>query len=147
MIRWVGQKRSKSWWRNTWMPPYQKLERNALIWSYFQNVWCGRLWGHWGQRIFAVEFRGYGPEILFSFLIVWLSTLRKLSQTVPEFWLIDFIALDLFDFGNDIDFKNGHTKHFENSLKSMHFFPILMGGMNFRWRSHLNQISSPGRGA
>ena len=82
---------------------YQKLERNALIWSYFQNVWCGRLWGHWGQRIFAVEFRGYGPEILFSFLIVWLSTLRKLSQTVPKFWLIDFIALDLFDFGNDIE--------------------------------------------
>ena len=32
--------------------------------------------------------------------------------------------------------KNGHTKYFKNSLKSMHFFQILMEGLNCRWRLH-----------
>jgi hypothetical protein len=38
--------------------------------------------------------------------------------------------------------KNGTRKNFENSLKSMQTFQILMGGMNFRKRSQKNQISS-----
>ena len=32
--------------------------------------------------------------------------------------------------------KNGPTKHFENSLKKLHFFQRLMGGMNCWGRSH-----------
>ena len=38
--------------------------------------------------------------------------------------------------------KNGATKSFENSLKSMQIFQILMGGMNFRERLRKNQTSS-----
>ena len=32
--------------------------------------------------------------------------------------------------------KNGPTKHFENSLKKLHFFQRLRGGMNCWGRSH-----------
>ena len=39
--------------------------------------------------------------------------------------------------------KNGATKHFENSLKSMQIFKILMGGMNFRERLQKNQTKVP----
>jgi hypothetical protein len=35
--------------------------------------------------------------------------------------------------------KNGTRKYFENSLKSMQIFQILMGGMNFRKRSQKKQ--------
>ena len=35
---------------------------NALIWGFFQNVWKGRFWGHWGQRTFKVEFWGCNLE-------------------------------------------------------------------------------------
>ena len=38
--------------------------------------------------------------------------------------------------------KNGATKNFENSLKSMQIFQILMGGMNFRERLRKNQTTS-----
>ena len=38
--------------------------------------------------------------------------------------------------------KNGTIKHFENSLKSMQIFQILMGGMNFRERLQKHQMSS-----
>ena len=38
--------------------------------------------------------------------------------------------------------KNGTCKNFENSLKSMQIFQILMGGMNFRERLQKNQMSS-----
>ena len=35
--------------------------------------------------------------------------------------------------------KNGARKYFENSIKSMQIFQILMGGMNFRQRSQKNK--------
>ena len=37
--------------------------------------------------------------------------------------------------------KNGTAKHFENSLKSMHLFQRLMGGINCREISPQNQMS------
>ena len=39
--------------------------------------------------------------------------------------------------------KNKSTNFFENSLKSMQIFQLLMGGMNVRERSQKNQTSSP----
>ena len=38
--------------------------------------------------------------------------------------------------------KNGSTKNFENSFKSMQIFQIFMGGMNFKERSQKNQTFS-----
>ena len=38
--------------------------------------------------------------------------------------------------------KNSSTKNFENNLKSMQIFQIMMGGMNSRERLQKNQISS-----
>jgi hypothetical protein len=40
------------------------------------------------------------------------------------------------------DLKSGTPKYFENSLKSLQIFQILMGGMNFWERSQKNQTSS-----
>ena len=31
------------------------FSRNALIWSYFKNIWKDHFWGHWGQKWFEVE--------------------------------------------------------------------------------------------
>ena len=48
----------------------------------------------------------------------------------------------VFDLGNLNGLKNSTRKYFENGLKSMQIFQRLMGGMNRRGRSHLNQICS-----
>ena len=48
----------------------------------------------------------------------------------------------LFDLGDLSVLENGTQKHFENDLKSMQFFQILMGGMNFREMLQKNQTSS-----
>ena len=60
--------------------------KNAAIWCNFKiHIWQSRFWGHWGQRMFNVEFWGCGFEILQSFLNVWQTSLW---QTVPKFWFI-----------------------------------------------------------
>ena len=30
-VGWVGLKKSKTWWRNTWMPPYQNVQYLRLV--------------------------------------------------------------------------------------------------------------------
>ena len=69
----------------------------------------------------------------------------KLSEMIAKFWGCSLKIQHWLSFDHN-GLKKGHIKHFENSLKSMHFFQILMGVMNFRWRSHKNQMSSAVRG-
>ena len=50
--RWVGLKKSKTWWRNTWMPPYQILTlymgyleiEVALLQKFCRNSFSNVIW-------------------------------------------------------------------------------------------------------
>ena len=60
---------------------------------------------------------------------------------------LSFWISRLFDLSDLSVLKNGSLKYFENGLESMQTFQRLMGGMNRRQRSHLNQIRSAVRSA
>jgi hypothetical protein len=38
LIRWVGQKRSKSWWRNTWMVPNVSETQGAVLFQILSEI-------------------------------------------------------------------------------------------------------------
>ena len=57
MIRWVGQKRSKSWWRNTWMPPNENDRKFPRpIQAEWKRFWAWKISGH------SVIFEGFLSE-------------------------------------------------------------------------------------
>ena len=49
----------------------------AFIWSYLQNFWLSRFWGHWGQKMFNVKFWGYD---LLKWRLKILLRLKKLLR-------------------------------------------------------------------
>ena len=90
-----------------------------------------------------------------SFFLDWCTDLKEVKRSFsrslrPNFGLhivktrfhlefSSFWIARLFDLGS---LKNGISKYFDNGLKSMQIFQRLMEGMNRRYSSHLNQMSS-----
>ena len=65
----------------------------------------------------------------------------KLSEIITRFWDCNLKIQHPTSF--DLNgLKNGLIKIFENSLKSIQIFQVLMGDMNLRERSQKNQMSS-----
>ena len=102
-----------------------------LIWGYFQNVWKGRFWGHWGQRMFEVEFWGCDLEISES-LAANLEKVRLISicQMVPKF---DF-DIFLFALLKRVSLWGTIKK---TKIRNLELFVIQRSALLF-WGSQLN---------
>ena len=75
------------WWHLVLVQPlptihifYQSLEKNALIWDYFQNIWQCRFWGHGGQSTFEVD--------LSKLSKFWFICLFYLVQPLPTIYIL-----------------------------------------------------------
>ena len=103
-----------------------------FLWFFRSNDFRGWIL-RFRPQIFLVKSEKLAPN---------LENVRQTSvwQTVSKFWFICLFYSSCKSpksqnsTSNVIlnDLKNGTTKHFENSLKSMHFLQRLMGGMNRR---------------
>ena len=99
----------------------------------FKNVIFEKI--HWASSEVVEVKRSFSRSLRpnFGFHLVLTSFHLEFSS----FWISR-----LFDLGDLSVLENGSLKYFENGLKSMQIFQRLMGGMNRRERSHLNQMSS-----
>ena len=55
-VGWVGLKKSKTWWRKTWMVPYQACLLNPITRPAYYRIFLGLLWAFFTSILFLATY-------------------------------------------------------------------------------------------